>query len=243
MQKGMRITNAPKTISEDCLKLELDKNILLLHACEEPINKMFRFMTDKCLFLVTDASGIILKIWTKKKIKQLGIIKGMSFAEEDCGTNAIAMALKLKVQLYMMPEYNYSDFFKKVYCFAAPIFANEKDLCGCFAVMAVELPIKMQLMAIAELLLYRISKEIAQPATAMEEQKECVNLKDNHKQILKLLASGLSDKLIAAEIKRSINTVRYHKRVIFEKLNAVNSMEAVMKSIKYKLISIEDINN
>lgn len=67
----------------------------------------------------------------------------------------------------------------------------------------------------------------------------------NSKQIkiLKYSAEGLTEKAQAMELKISINTIKYHKKKIFQLLEVETIMEAVIKALKYKLISINDIKD
>ena len=57
-------------------------------------------------------------------------------------------------------------------------------------------------------------------------------LTDREKQVLKLIAEGFSTKMIAGQLKISINTVETHRRHLLEKLNAKNSMELIRKAFK-----------
>jgi DNA-binding CsgD family transcriptional regulator len=57
-------------------------------------------------------------------------------------------------------------------------------------------------------------------------------LTDREKQVLKLIAEGFSTKMIAGQLKISINTVETHRRHLLEKLDAKNSMELIKKAFK-----------
>jgi len=57
-------------------------------------------------------------------------------------------------------------------------------------------------------------------------------------QVLQLLAQGFSYKMIAAEIKISMDTVRFHIKNIYDKLHVHSAPEAVSKGLKGKLISL-----
>ncbi len=74
------------------------------------------------------------------------------------------------------------------------------------------------------------------------EDRKKIKLTKNQILILKLLAKGMTEKAIAYEINKSINTVKYHKKEIFKKLNSSSSREAVIKALKYKLISMKEID-
>jgi DNA-binding NarL/FixJ family response regulator len=64
---------------------------------------------------------------------------------------------------------------------------------------------------------------------------EFSNLSDREKEILECLVNGMSYKMIAAECKISIDTVRHHIRNIYDKLHVHSKSEAVIKAMKGKL--------
>jgi len=69
-------------------------------------------------------------------------------------------------------------------------------------------------------------------------ETEDVNLSQREVQILQLLARGFSYKMIAAEIKVSMDTVRFHIKNIYDKLHVHSAPKAVSKGLKGKLISL-----
>jgi len=69
-------------------------------------------------------------------------------------------------------------------------------------------------------------------------ETEDVNLSQREVQILQLVARGFSYKMIAAEIKVSMDTVRFHIKNIYDKLHVHSAPEAVSKGLKGKLISL-----
>ncbi len=62
------------------------------------------------------------------------------------------------------------------------------------------------------------------------------DLSEREHEVLKLLANGLSYKMIAAELNISYHTVDSHIRKIYEKLHVSNSTEAVSKAFRDRLI-------
>ena len=71
-------------------------------------------------------------------------------------------------------------------------------------------------------------------AKTVEQEKS--NLSNREIQILQFLVNGYSYKMIAAELKISIDTVRFHIKKIYDKLHVHSATEAVSKAIKDKLI-------
>ncbi|MEW5961474.1 MAG: response regulator transcription factor [Chloroflexota bacterium] len=76
----------------------------------------------------------------------------------------------------------------------------------------------------------RVLDELAQPAPTSKE------LSERESDILKLVAQGLSNKEIAAQLYISENTVKTHVRHILEKLNLSNRAEAAVYAVRAGLI-------
>jgi DNA-binding NarL/FixJ family response regulator len=72
------------------------------------------------------------------------------------------------------------------------------------------------------------------PAKTSDQEKS--NLTEKEIAILQYLVNGYSYKMIAAELKLSIDTVRFHIKKIYDKLHVHSATEAVSKAIKDKLI-------
>jgi len=60
-------------------------------------------------------------------------------------------------------------------------------------------------------------------------------LTDKEKNVLQLLVEGYSYKMIANETGISLDTVRFHLKNIYHKLQVNSNVEAVNKAIKYKI--------
>lgn len=74
---------------------------------------------------------------------------------------------------------------------------------------------------------------VPQAKTAEQEKSD---LTEKEISILQFLVNGYSYKMIAAELKISIDTVRFHIKKIYDKLHVHSATEAVSKAIKDKLI-------
>jgi len=73
---------------------------------------------------------------------------------------------------------------------------------------------------------------------AKNQEQEKSNLTKKETEILQLLVNGFSYKMIAAELKLSIDTVRFHIKKIYDKLHVHSATEAVSRALKDRLISI-----
>ena len=67
-----------------------------------------------------------------------------------------------------------------------------------------------------------------------EQEKTDLTLKET--EILRLLINGYSYKMIADQVKISIDGVRFHIKKIYDKLHVHSAIEAVSKAIKDKLV-------
>lgn len=75
------------------------------------------------------------------------------------------------------------------------------------------------------------------PQAKTSEQEKC-NLTAKEIAILQLLVNGYSYKMIAAEVKISIDTVRFHIKKIYDKLHVHSATEAVSRTLKENLLTI-----
>lgn len=76
---------------------------------------------------------------------------------------------------------------------------------------------------------------VPQAKTADQEKSD---LSKRETEILQFLVNGYSYKMIASELKVSLDTVRFHIKKIYDKLHVHSATEAVSKAIRNKLISI-----
>ncbi len=73
---------------------------------------------------------------------------------------------------------------------------------------------------------------------AKTEDQEKSNLSKREIEILQYLVTGYSYKMIAAELKITIDGVRFHIKKIYDKLHVHSATEAISKALKNKLISL-----
>ena len=60
--------------------------------------------------------------------------------------------------------------------------------------------------------------------------KEDIKLSKREQQVLSLLSDGFPDKTIGRTLDVSINTIRFHLKNIYAKLNVTNRMQAVREA-------------
>ena len=67
-------------------------------------------------------------------------------------------------------------------------------------------------------------------------------LSDREMEMLKLLATGMSNKEIAEKLCLSLRTVKAHMSNIFTKMNVASRSEALVEALRRGLLTLEDIN-
>ncbi len=77
-----------------------------------------------------------------------------------------------------------------------------------------------------------IINSLQQPVVASKDYQ----LTNREKEILQLLSSGNSFKMIASELSISLDTVRTHIKHIYDKLHVRSQIEAVSKAIQERLV-------
>lgn len=77
----------------------------------------------------------------------------------------------------------------------------------------------------------------AEPATADEKQIAKLGLSEREREVLQLMAEGLSNQEIAGRLFLSLNTIKTHSSRIFEKLDVRRRTQAVEKARRLKVIA------
>ncbi len=80
-----------------------------------------------------------------------------------------------------------------------------------------------------------LMKRMSQPGPSQAEPPSNM-LSDREKDILQLVAIGLSNRAISDQLSLSESTIKYHLRNILQKFNVQNRTEAVMYALRNKII-------
>jgi DNA-binding NarL/FixJ family response regulator len=82
-----------------------------------------------------------------------------------------------------------------------------------------------------------VAKKVLQMVPqARSTEQEKSDLSKRETEILQFLVNGYSYKMIASELKVSIDTVRFHIKKIYDKLHVHSATEAVSKAIRDRLV-------
>lgn len=229
--------SSPRLVLQRDTIFQNDDNIFLITIFEWAAEGISQFITTDHMLFLTDPDGILLaKTGTKKTLNILtrsGIETGASFSEESCGTNAISLAVKLKTPVYLSPEQHFCVFLKKWYCYTVPLEVRG-EIKGYLSMSTIEQYMKKELMAITQLL----AEKIVNKYKVVDSPRMSGKIKLNVQQltVLRLIAQGLTTEAVALETGISMNTVKYHKKIIFRELGVKSTAEAVAKAINAELI-------
>ena len=87
----------------------------------------------------------------------------------------------------------------------------------------------------------KLLKRAISKSAAVEESKVNEILSDREAEMLKLLATGMSNKQIAEKLCLSLRTVKAHMSNIFTKMNVASRSEALVEALKLGLLTLEDV--
>jgi NarL family two-component system response regulator LiaR len=85
-----------------------------------------------------------------------------------------------------------------------------------------------------------LKQAMAKPAETVEPKIKDL-LSNREMEMLKLLATGMSNKEIAEKLCLSLRTVKAHMSNIFTKMNVASRSEALVEALKKGLLTLEDI--
>jgi len=84
----------------------------------------------------------------------------------------------------------------------------------------------------------KLIDEFKQMGRAVQEQVPGLRLTERELEVLRLVATGMNNRAIAAQLFISENTVKNHVRNILEKLQLHSRMEAVMYALRENLLDL-----
>ncbi|WP_257875699.1 AsnC family protein [Thermoanaerobacterium thermosaccharolyticum] len=209
------------------------------------IDKSLRY---KCLllegyfFILCDKNGYIIKLICDDKFNNyfntLHFVEGSSLRLEDCGTNAISMAMKYKNQIELCGKDHYCKLFKDWYCTAIPII----DYCYGEVVAYLDVSrINVPSIKDQSAILKNIAIYIEEYLSYKSKNLSIVGSKldDIDKLILSSLVRNGVRKLVTSEIGISDRTLRKHLNKLSNLFNVDNDLEIVRAAIKIGIIDID----
>lgn len=186
------------------------------------------------LFLLTNAEGRILELWSHPDIltaaNNVGLRPGASLAEGSAGTNAVGMALALQSTVSLNGSQHLCHIFRDWSCAAAPIISKDGDLLGCIDISAAAGPIREK-MALARSIARELGRLVGNTHTPIR-----LGVTPRQRQVLALFALGSSYKEIARDLSISIKTVEEHLDAIRNKMGTKSRRACIKKAIDQGLL-------
>ncbi len=208
------------------------------------ISEVCSYTSAQCLYLLCDNDGLLLDkydISTTDIPYKSRLTAGISLTEESIGTNSVSLCMALNIPINILPQHHYCDLLSECYEYCIPLSCNSKTI-GYIVIITTTQPLKPELIAITNLIGYKICNEYYKLEKQSFINKNAPGrLNGKQVEILKLMAKGLTDYAISKEMNLSISTVKYHKHSMFKKYNATTSTQAIVKAIMFKNLSLDDI--
>ncbi|ADL69748.1 hypothetical protein [Thermoanaerobacterium thermosaccharolyticum] len=190
-------------------------------------------------FVLCDKEGYVIKLIYDQKLKdyfsRLHFVEGVSLRVEDCGTNAINIAMKTKRQIEICGTEHYCHLFKNWYCTATPIVDyHEKEIIAYLDMSVMNIDCLKQ----DSVILWKIADYIEKCLWLMHEKDDLLSSKLDYidRLILSKMACKYERKIVLKEIGISERTLRRHIEKLYELFNVNNDLGIVMKAINNRII-------
>lgn len=230
-----------KQLTEFQLQNELNiyKNVIVCFT--EVCNLIIDLLHMPICFCLFDNKSILLKKICTVHGKNFERVKeGISFSEDSCGTNAVDLSRRIKKEVYTTREENYCMGLLNFYIYAR--YMVDLGIHDFQLAILSESEILFDDMALCELIEESLKRDMHVKLDSILIQNcQFVELNKKQLDILILIARGMTDKAIGIEKGICIDTVKYHKKNIFHVLDVSCSVQAVIKSLKLHIISIDEI--
>lgn len=228
-------------LSQDEIQQSLLDDRFVVTLYKESVSKVNDALAGSYVFTLVDSKGVMLTVDLNRdmpaKVTNYPVFPGVSLAEDSCGTNAVALAMKLGEPVYLQPEQHYCYFMRDWYGCAIPLF-RANQIVGQLCVSSLQQPFSKEMLVIIELLAEKVQSGIQ----SYVPESDQVSLTDQQREILRYLSQGLPEKAVAGEMNLSIHTIKYHKKNILHQLDAQCTSEAIVKAIRLGIIQVTRVN-
>ncbi|AST56945.1 LuxR family transcriptional regulator [Thermoanaerobacterium thermosaccharolyticum] len=213
--------------------------IYILDIIFNPKSAFANLLKQGYFFVLCDKDGYVIRLIYDQKLKdyfsRLHFVEGVSLRIEDCGTNAINIAMKLKRQVEICGTEHYCHLFKNWNCTAIPIV----DYYGREIIAYLDMSV-MNIDCLKEesVILWKIADYIEKCLWHMHEKDDYLSSKLDHldRLILSVMACKYERKIVLKEIGISERTLRRHIEKLYELFAVNNDLGIVMKAINNRII-------
>jgi len=216
----------------------------LIRAFEFSLQKIIKFLNgqQQYFFMVMDPDGVILSKFhmesLKEKLESTGLKVGASMAEESCGTNSIALAMRLMQPVGCLSENHFCSAFQFFSSYGLPL-ENSGRIIGYLNVNIVNDVISEEQIMLAELQRYQLLEEYQRLANISTKRNLNLKLSDQQINILKLLVRGFKEEMITKMLDLNLDSLRDQKMIIYKELGMEMVPQIWINNAKFKLMVSE----
>lgn len=213
--------------------------IYILDIIFNPKSAFANLLKQGYFLILCDKDGYVIKVINDQKLKdyfsKLRFVEGVSLRVEDCGTNAINIAMKTKRQAEIRGEEHFCQLFKNWYCTAIPVVDYyEREIIAYLDMSVMNIGCLKQ----ESVILWKIADYIEKCLWYMHEKDDLLSSKLDHidRLILSAMACKYERKIVQKEIGISERTLRRHIEKLYALFNVNNDLGIVMKAINNRII-------
>ncbi|MCF8008873.1 MAG: LuxR C-terminal-related transcriptional regulator [Halanaerobiales bacterium] len=219
----------------------LDEQAGLLNYCNNYFSEIIDKIDQKVCFFLVNENLNLLEIIVEPNIENIlekyKIKRGFSFIEKEAGTNAVYLAQKTRKPISILPGHHYCKPFNSFYSIAFPLMIKENIL-GYINIISRNI-IKKEVICLCKIFQDNLKLKI--DYKLLNKNNKFNNLTEKQLYLIKNMANGYTEKVIANELHLSISTIKYHKRKLFNIFHASSKLEIVIKAFKNGLLSFEEV--
>ncbi|MEJ6950331.1 response regulator transcription factor [Natronospora cellulosivora (SeqCode)] len=239
--------NVPKDLKQPLLvaekqelELSLKKNATLIDIFSKHSENIIKSSnTNNSVIIITDCNGMVLSKYYTNNLSNTGInhlIKqGVYLTEKSCGTNTVSLAMIKKDRVRMSKNDYYCSFFQEWDSLAEPIFMNENAI-GYISILISNKDYIRKNFLLLDYLNSKISLNYIKNTLFSREDNQLLN--EGECEVLQFTALGYSISEISEKLNISESTVKYRRKILCEKLEASNIVNAIAISITNNLVKI-----
>ncbi|WP_432409014.1 LuxR C-terminal-related transcriptional regulator [Wukongibacter sp. M2B1] len=166
---------------------------------------------------------------------------GMSFDEKKIGKNAVVLSRDSNQPVKLLPEQHANGVLEKMCEYCVPLKISGNTI-GYFDFITEKSDELDTIIDIAHVFKFYTHYLAMNNFNMVEfEQVDKVSLSKRQTEVLLKMAQGMTEYAISKELDVSIDTIRFHKKNIFKKLDVNCTVQAVVKGFKGNYIYLSDV--
>lgn len=230
----------------------LGRHAALCAYCHLLFSDIYNDLRDrKYVIILADDTPRLITLHSSTEILnnatgELGMRAGVSLKEEDCGTNAVALALRFRQLMTVRGEQHYCRLFHSCFAVAVPVLDARREPQACVAMFSCHDAIPAEKIALMKFIAKDIENfsrgasdgnHVNGSGESPQRAADISGLTARQLQVLALFAKGMSYKQIARRLGiRSVKTVEEHLDAVRSKLHAGRRRECIQKAMALGLL-------